>query len=148
MSTIETKASSSPEKSGIRWGRVLVAAILSEITVITMIVVASAIYSLAVRPEQAKVPAQDLGELIGYYVAPPAGALATFIFVLWVARKLESNFIMNGVAVGLVSVLWTAPFLASARPEDRPMYLVAFGLRIVAGYLGGWVAQRRRSRLS
>jgi len=34
MSTIETRASSLSEKSGIRWGRVLLAAILSELAVI------------------------------------------------------------------------------------------------------------------
>ena len=44
-------------------------------------------------PESAS--AKDIGEIVGYYVAPPAGALATFLFVLWVARKLESKFILN-----------------------------------------------------
>ena len=146
MSTIETGASSSSEKFGIRWGRVLVAAILSEVAVITILMAASAIYSLTVPSEQTETGARDIGEVVGYYVAPPAGALATFVVVLWVARKLESKFIINGVAVGIVSVLLTVGFLAGARAEDRPMYLVAFALRIVAGYVGGWVAQHRRSR--
>jgi hypothetical protein len=147
MSTIETRASSPSEKSGIRWGRVLVAAILSELAVIAILVVASVVYSFTVHPERSKLAAQDIGELVGYYVAPPAGALATFVLVLWVARKLESNFIINGVAVGVVSILLTSGFLAGARAEDRPMYLVAFALRIAAGYVGGWVTQHRRRRL-
>jgi len=148
MSTIETRGSTASEKSGIRWGRVVVAALLSEVAVIALLVAASAVYSFAVPSEQNKLAPQDIGELVGYYVAPPAGALATFVTVLWVARKLESNFIINGVAVGVVSVLLTVGFLAGARAEDRPMYLVAFALRVLAGYLGGWVAQRRRNRHS
>jgi len=148
MSTIETRASSPSAKSGIRWGRVLVAAILSELAVIAILVVTSVVYSFIVPAEQSKLAAQDIGERVGYYVAPPAGALATFVLVLWVARKLESNFIINGVAVGVVSVLLTCGFLAGARAEHRPMYLVAFALRIAAGYVGGWVAQQRRNRLS
>ena len=143
MSTIE-RASSPSEKSGIRWVRVLVAAVLSELAVIAILVAASVVYSFTVPPDRSKLAAQDVGELVGYYVAPPAGALATFVFVLWVARKLESNFIINGVAVGVVSVLLTSGFLAAARAEDRPMYLVAFVLRIAAGYVGGWVARQRR----
>ena len=148
MSTIETRASSSSQKSRIRWGRIVVAAILSEVAVIAILVAATAVYSFAVPADQRELALQNIGELVGYYVAPPVGALATFVFVLWVARKLESNFIINGVAVGVVSVLLTVGFLAGAKAEDRPMYLVAFALRIVAGYLGGWVAQQRRSRLS
>jgi hypothetical protein len=147
MSTIETRARSTSKKSSIRWGRVLAAAILSELAVIAMLVIASGVYSFIVPPER-KLAAQDIGELVGYYVAPPAGALATFVFVLWVARKLDSNFIINGVAVGVVSVLLTSGFLAGAKAEDRPMYLVAFVLRIAAGYVGGWVARQRRRRLS
>jgi len=147
MSTIETRASSTSAKSGIRWGRVLAAAILSELAVIAILVIASVVYSFIIPPER-KLGAQDIGELVGYYVAPPAGALATFVFVLWVARKLESNFIINGVAVGVVSVLLTSGFLAGASAEDRPMYLFAFVLRIAAGYVGGRVAQQRKRRLS
>jgi Mn2+/Fe2+ NRAMP family transporter len=146
MSTIETRARSTSKKSSISWGRVLAAAIFSELAVIAILVIASGVYSFIVPPER-KLAAQDIGELVGYYVAPPAGALATFVLVLWVARRLESNFIINGVAVGVVSVLLTSGFLAGARAEDRPMYLVAFVLRIAAGYVGGWVAQQRR-RLS
>jgi len=147
MSTIETRASSTSEKSGIRWGRVFAAAVLSEAAVIATLVAASAVYSFTVPPGT-KLAARDIGELVGYYVAPPAGALATFVVVLWVARKLESKFMINGIAVGVVSVLLTVGFLPGAKPKDRPMYLVAFALRIVAGYLGGWVAQQRRSRHS
>ena len=113
----------------IRWGRVIFAAVAAEVLVILALLAVSAVF---------KVP----GEVAGYYVAPPASALATFLMVLWVARKLESRFILHGVLVGLVGVVLTGGFIFGAKPEDRLMYLVSFVLRIVGGYLGGLVAQK------
>jgi len=115
--------------ANIRWGRVVLAAVAAEVIVIASLVAISTIF---------KVP----GEVAGYYVAPPASALATFLMVLWVARKLESRFILHGVLVGLVGVALTGGFIFTAKPGDRLMYLVSFGLRIVGGYLGGLVAQK------
>lgn len=139
MSTTPAVTTYSLSKSRIRWGRVILAAVLSEVCVIATILAAIAVYSFMVPGE----PGADIGARLGYYVAPPAGALATFLLVLWVLRRLESQFILHGVLVGIVSVLLTAGFLVSARPEDRPMYLAAFALRILAGFFAGWIAQRR-----
>src|SRR6185295_3071992 len=113
----------------IRWGRVILAAVAAEVLVILSLLAASAVF---------KVP----GEVAGYYVAPPVGAIATFLMVLWVARKLESRFVLHGVLVGLVEVALTFGFIFTAKPEDRLMYIVSFVLRIVGGYLGGLVAQK------
>jgi len=115
--------------ANIRWGRVILAAVAAEVLVILSLLAASAVF---------KVP----GELAGYYVAPPASAIATFLMVVWVARKLESRFILHGVLVGLVGVVLTGGFIFAAKPEDRLMYVVSFVLRIAGGYLGGMVAQR------
>jgi hypothetical protein len=113
----------------IRWGRVIVAAIAAEVGVILTLLVISAVFHVA-------------SERAGYYVAPPASALATFLMVLWVGRRLESGFILHGVLVGVCGVILTAGFLFGAKPEDRLMYAVSFVLRIMAGYLGGLMARR------
>ena len=115
--------------ANIRWGRIILAVVAAEAVVTLLILVVSAVF---------KVP----GELAGYYVAAPASGLATFLMVLWVARKLESRFILHGVLVGLVGVVLTAGFIFTAKPEDRWMYVASLVLRIVGGYLGGLVAQR------
>ena len=96
------------------------------------------ILSLLAASAAFKVP----GELAGYYVAPPASAVATFVMALWVARKLESRFVLHGVLVGLVGVVLTGGFIVMAKSEDRLMYVVSFVLRIAGGYLGGLVAQK------
>ena len=115
--------------ANIRWGRIILAAVAAEVAVILLLVTVGAVF---------KVP----GELVGYYVAPPASAAATFVMVLWVARKLESHFILHGVLVGLVGVALAAGFMFTAKPEDRLMYLISCALRILGGYLGGLVARK------
>ena len=113
----------------IRWGRVVLGAVAAEASVILLI----AAISIALP---------EFRESAGYYVAPPASALATFLMTLWVARKLESGFILHGILVGLIGVVLTGGFIFLAKPEDRVMYGVSYVLRIIGGYLGGVVARK------
>jgi hypothetical protein len=128
--------------SAIRWKRVLLAAFLSEVAVIVILLTATTIYSRLVMPGITDAQYQELGRRAGYYIAPAAGAVTTVLMVLWVGRALESGYIANGVMVGVVSVILTSGFFFTAKPEDRLMYGLAFLLRIVAGYLGGLAAQK------
>jgi len=120
-------------KTRIRWGRVVLAAVAAEAAVILLIVAINTI-----RPE--------FGEWAGYHIAPPASGVATFLMVLWVARKLETGFVLHGILVGLAGVALTGGFIFAAKPEDRLMYGVSFVLRIIGGYLGGVVARRLADR--
>ena len=136
--------SGNTRKRNIRWGRVILAAVMSEVAVILLLLAVILVYSRWITPGLSDAAYQDLGQRIGYYVAPTAGFVSTFLFVLWVARKLSSDFVANGIWVGIVSVLLTFAFIFSAKSEDRAMYVIAFALRIIAGYAGGLVSQRRR----
>ena len=129
--------------TGIRWKRVILAAVLSEAGVIAVLLAVIAIYSKLIAPGMTDAEYQTLGQRAGYYVAPTAGAVTTFLMVLWVGRTLKARYVANGVWVGVVSVILTLGFIFTATPEDRLMYGVAFVLRIAAGYLGGLAAQRR-----
>jgi len=131
MAIADTGTSVLGKKARIRWGRVVLAAVAAEAAVILLIVVISTI-----KPE--------FRESAGYYVAPAASAVATFLMVLWVARKLKSDFVLHGILVGVVGVALTGAFIFAAKPEDRLMYGVSYVLRIIGGYLGGVVARRRR----
>ena len=143
MSTIEDGIDSTrTKKLSIHWRRVLLAAVLSEVGVILTLLAITVTYSFAIAPGQTQADYEEFAQTAGYYVAPAAGALTTFLMVLWVGRRLKSNFIANGLLVGVISVLLTVGFLATARPEHRLMYLVAFGLRIGAAYLGGLTARK------
>ena len=115
--------------ANIRWGRIVLAAVAAEVIVILLLLAGSAIFHVS-------------GELAGYYIAPPASGIATFLMVLWVARKLKSRFLLHGVLVGLVGVVLTGGFIFTAKPGDRLMYVLSFVLRIAGGTLGGLVAQK------
>jgi hypothetical protein len=144
MSTIEKTIGASREKKlDIRLGRVLLAAVLAEAAVILVLLAITQTYSLFIAPGLTNAEYSEFGQLAGYYVAPAAGALSTFAMVLWLARALKSNFVANGILTGVAGVLLTVGFLATAKPEHRLMYLISFVLRIVAGYLGGLISQKR-----
>jgi hypothetical protein len=128
--------------STIHWIRVLVAGVLSEVGVIVALLASIALYKrfFAGAAQAPEAVAPSLGERVGYYVAPAAGFVTTGLAALWAVRGLDSGVIANAVAVGVVSVLITSPFLLSARPEHRLMYCVAFALRLAAAYLAGIVS--------
>ena len=123
--------------STIHWIRVLIAAVLSEVGVIVVLLASIAIYKKLFTDPMPEREGPSLGERVGYYVAPTAGFVTTGLAALWAVRGLETGIIANAVAVGIASVLLTLPFLLSARREHRLMYGVAFGLRLVAAYLAG-----------
>ena len=136
------EAGSAVLTSRIRWGRIMVAAILSEVGVIGVLFAAIAAYTLA-TPSVSDAQYSSLGEEVGYYVAPAAGALMTFLAALWATRGLTSAFVAHGTLVGIAGVLLTVGFIVGARPDHRVMYVIAFALRLVGGYVGGVVAERR-----
>jgi hypothetical protein len=133
-------------KSGIRWRRVIAAAVTSEAAVIAVMLVTLAAYASLIAPGRTPAEYEQFGARIGYYVAPPASGVFTFLMALWVARKLNSHFVVNGFLVGACAVMVAAGFLFTAKPEDRPMYLASFAIRIAGGALGGLAAQARANR--
>ncbi|HUB78117.1 MAG TPA: hypothetical protein VMB03_04925 [Bryobacteraceae bacterium] len=132
-------------KSAIRWGRVLVAAALSELAVIAVLMAVTGVYALASHKSTAA-GLQEFGQRAGYYVAPAASGLAVFLGALWVTRGLTAKFLLNGTLVGVAATILTVGMIVSARPEDRFMYIVSFAIRIAAGYLAGLTAQLRFQR--
>lgn len=123
--------------STIHWVRVLIAGVLSEVGVIVVLLASIVIYKKLIAGPTSEAETRTLGERVGYYVAPPAGFVTTGLAALWAVRGLGAGIIANALAVGVVSVAITSPFLLSAKPEHRPMYGVAFALRLIAASLAG-----------
>jgi len=132
-------------KSGIRWGRVIAAALFSELAVMAVLLTLTGVYALLSRKSTAA-ELQQFGQRAGYYAAPAASGLAVFLGALWATRRLAANIVLNGTLVGVVAVILTAGMLFGARPEDRLMYIVSFVVRIAAGYIAGLTAQARFNR--
>jgi hypothetical protein len=146
MRTVQTTAAGLPAvgKTSIRWKRVIIAAVLSEVLVIAVIALGIATYSLIIAPGRPSADNSELGQNVGYYVSAPAATVAVFLMAFWAIRRLDSGFVLNGVCVGVIATLLTVGFVFGARPGDRAMYIAGFILRIAAGYAAGVAAQRMK----
>jgi hypothetical protein len=146
MATVEGAISAQRKRSNIRWGRVVLGAVLSEVAVILLLLGITQAYSIAIAPGLTQAQYSEFAQRAGYYVAPTAGAISTFLMALLLTRRLSSSFVANGTLMGIVGVLLTVGFAVSAKPEDRLMYGIAFILRIAAGYLGGLTSLKLSNR--
>jgi hypothetical protein len=134
------------QRAGIRWKRVVIAAVLSEVAVIAAITMVMAVYAILIAPGRTGAEYGEFGENAGYYIAAPAATLSVFVMAVFAVRKLESGFVANGTLVGVIATLLTAGMAFGARPGDRPIYIASFVLRIAAGYAAGvWVQRSRRN---
>ena len=110
---------------GLRWPLVLLGGFLAEVSVIALVL---PIALLA-------------GKSTLTYTAPAASFLACFLFAIWVGRRLTSRFVLHGFLVGVAATLI---YVALTRGGPEPLaYLIAHGLKLVGGALGGFVAARR-----
>ena len=116
--------------AGIHWLRILLGGFLAEVSVIALVIPVSLLFGKQTIPSTAL-----LGSL-----------LACFLFALWVARRVDSRFVLHGILVGLVAALIYVA-LTRGRPEPAA-YLVAHGLKIIGGAAGGFVASRQQKPAS
>jgi hypothetical protein len=116
--------------AGIHWLRILFGGFLAEVSVIALVIPVSLLFGKQTIPSTAL-----LGSLV-----------ACFLFALWVARRVDSRFVLHGILVGLVATLI---YVALTRGRPEPVaYLVAHGLKIIGGAAGGFVAARRQKPAS
>ncbi len=112
-------------KPRIHWIRIVLGGLFAEVALILAIV------PIGLR----------LGENFLHYTAPPGSFITCFLAALWVARRIESRFILHGTLVGAVAALI---YVALTRAQPEPFaYVVAHVLKLVGGAVGGFVAQRR-----
>jgi hypothetical protein len=128
----------------IHWKRVVVAAFLSELTVIVMLVAVMTIYKFVIAPGLTSAQYDRFGDLAGYYLAAPFAAVATFLFSFWAVRNLQLRIVANAMLVGTIATILSSGFLFAAKPEDRLMYVLSFVLRIMAGYCAGLAALKMK----
>ena len=111
---------------GLRWGRVLAGGFVAELLVFAV-----------VFPVQ-----YFFGQTAFLAAVLAASAVMPFICALWVGRRIESRFVLQGALVGLVAaLLYTG--LAWGQPQ-RLLYQISHGLKVAGGAAGGLVAARRK----
>ncbi len=87
-----------------------------------------------------------LGDAFLHYTAPPGSFVTCFLAAFWVARRIESRFVLHGLLVGVIAALI---YVGLTRAQPEPLaYIMAHLLKLVGGAVGGLLAGRRRSRAS
>lgn len=124
----------------IRWPLAIGAGVLSELAVIVLLSVIILTYRFLVAPGQESAVYERFGHRTGHFVAPLAAGLATMVFTVWAGGRLNTAFVLNGLAIGVVGVICAAGFIFVAPAEERFMYIVSYVLRIVGGVGGGVIA--------
>jgi putative membrane protein (TIGR04086 family) len=109
----------------LRWGRIVIGAVLTEVALIALVI-----------------PIQMLaGDAAILYIVAPACFIATFVFGLWVARKVEANFILHGALVGVLASLI---YIALTWNQTLPLiFHLSHLAKILGGAAGGALAARQ-----
>ena len=111
----------------IQWGRVLLAAFLMEVV----------LFAVAIP--------LFLGGLSRtlVYIVPPVALMATFAVTLWLGKGMKSNFVLQGVLIGIVGTLM---YIALTRAQPEPwQYWLAHALKVIGGAAAGIVLANRRT---
>ena len=111
--------------SDLRWGRIFIGGILAELAVFAIVFPVQHFFG-----QQAFL----VSILIASFALP-------LIAALWVCRNAGSDMVLQGALVGLVAALF---YVAIAWGQPEPfLYKIAHGLKLVGGWLGGNIAERR-----
>lgn len=119
----------------IHWGRILNAGLVAEILLLMIYQAVAWRYGNRGRAAMTII-------IAGSFVFMAVGAM-------WVARKIESRFILHGFLVGVVAVLYyvirSLPDLLGGRyPDYVQLALVGHTPKILGGLVGGFLAGRTR----
>lgn len=128
------------KKGGRRWLRVVIAGLLTEISVVLIIVVAVTAYRYLISSSEADY--QSFANRIGYYVGTFGGALMALLFAWWVGRALKADFLINGFLVACVAVILHVGLLVASGTGFQTVYAIADSLKMAGGLLGGYLARK------
>jgi putative membrane protein (TIGR04086 family) len=118
----------------MRWGRILAGGFLAELALVIAVL-----------------PGFFLNnQTLVIWIAVIGSPVTTFLAALWVARRLDSRFVLHGALAGAVAMLIYLALLAAAGQiqAQPPIYWLAHGLKILGGAAGGAVAAGRPARTS
>jgi hypothetical protein len=118
----------------MRWGRIIVAAVLAEVAAVAAVVLAVALFGPDTQ-EAAEAYAMKIARWLG----PVAGACATFAGAIIVAKGAPDRALAHGVAVGCCIALIDAALLVGGGATFEWLFVASDAGRIAAGALGGWV---------
>jgi hypothetical protein len=118
----------------IHWGRILNAGLVIEILFIGLYQIFTALYTKA--------------DLVNYAFVVIGSFVFMLLGALWVGRKIESHFVLHGLLVGVVAVVYyVIRSLPDALSGQYQNYLLWFFVghtpKLLGGIVGGFIAGRK-----
>jgi putative membrane protein (TIGR04086 family) len=112
----------------IRWGWILLGGFLAELAIFIVVIPLSLL----------------AGQQSLLYSAPPASFVASFVFGIWVASKVQQRRVLHGALVGVVATLI---YVGIGLGQPEPIaYIVAHVLKVLGGAAGGLAVLKRARR--
>jgi putative membrane protein (TIGR04086 family) len=116
----------------MRWGRIIAGGFLAEVVLIVV-----AIPSLAFGDQN-----------ILNWVAVIGSAVTSCGAGIWVARRVDSRFVVHGALTGLAAALIYITLIVASGQTQPLIYWVAHGFKIAGGAAGGMFVARRMANAS
>ena len=133
----------STSKPRIRFGRVVAYGVIAELATALIIVITLTVHSRIIAAGQPQSVIDDFARQAPAVLGPLGGILFTLVAALLATRPLTDRIREHGAWVGVVTAAITLPMLIASTPADRPLYLAAIALKLVAGVMGGALSERR-----
>ena len=113
----------------IRWGWVILGAVLGNLAVGAIIV---------------PIALLDGTDRLGY-VAPPAAFVGLLVVSYWISRKAPQRAVLHGLLVGLIAMLIYIPIMLS--DEVTFAHYLSSALKVLGGLAGGLLVARRAATM-
>ena len=130
------------KKSPVRLLRVALAALFAELIPLIVLVAAVTVYGY-LMPGLDKSDYETFAKQAAAYIGPVAGTLATLGFAFWAARKPESRRLLHGLLTGILVVILDLAIFSTPKADFDLKDVLVLLAKLVAGALGGYLAQRR-----
>jgi hypothetical protein len=122
----------------IRVGRIVIAALATEVIAILALVAIVALFG----PNE-KAAAQQFAERVGFWFGPTSGLVLCVAAAFLVTRGFASGHILQGVLVGTAAAAIDIALLLLSAAQFQPIFFLSNLGRVLAGAFGGWLASRR-----
>ena len=134
-------------KKPVRLLRVTIAAVLSELIPLLVLVIVLTIWGYLAAPGDGVAIYESFAQQAGKYTGPIIGPLATLGLSFWAARNQTNAWLLHGTLTGVLVVILDLAIYASQATNSEPVFFIGLVAKLLAGILGGYLAQRRYQSL-
>lgn len=126
-----------------RWLSAIGYGLLAEIATIITIVIIVSVYRYGVARGLSPEVYAAFGEKVGAVIGLVGGTLFTYLFARLLMRRLAASFIAHGIVVAVTAIALSVGGSIAGHGSVPVAYILASLLKLAAGALAGWQAERR-----